>query len=94
MSVIIIEDSDHAEQVAQFSSMPEAFAALRGFATLPWDDQPNRAPCMSWQTCGRSYDVIEFDDSHTPWAEVRRVTILKVSQAGVRWLSGVENAGA
>jgi hypothetical protein len=94
MSLIIIEDSEHAEHVAQFARMPEALAALQAFAKLPWDVQPNRAPCESWKTCGRSYDIVEFDDSKAPWEEVRRFAVLKVSKAGVSWLGGAQDAGA
>ena len=86
--MFIIEDEFHAEQIAQFASFEEAIAELRRRAKLPWDKGPNMAPCMSWQTCGREYVIIEYDDSQLPWKELRRIPAFKVSAAGVEWVSG------
>jgi hypothetical protein len=88
IAMYIIEDEMHAEHHGQFDSFNEALAELRRRATIAWDQPPNAAPCMSWQTCGREYVVIEFDDSHAPWTELRRVPVLSVSASGIRWSSG------
>ena len=41
---------------------------------------------MSWQTCGRHYDLVEYDVSTTPWKETSRERILEVSAAEVKWV--------
>jgi hypothetical protein len=89
--IITIEDERHAEPQGQFASVQHAFAELRRRATIPWDQAPNRAPCMSWQTCGRAYEVVEYDDTHSPWTELRRVAVLEVSASGINWSQGFEN---
>jgi hypothetical protein len=47
---------------------------------------------MSWATCGREYAVVEYDDSHSPWKELRRVSVLQVSASGVEWSGDLEGA--
>ncbi len=87
-TVFIIEDTRHAEwQAKRFGSYSEAMDELRLRADLPWDEQPNVAPCKSWRTCGRRYEIIEFDTSEEPWPELERTEILDMSASGVRWLS-------
>jgi hypothetical protein len=82
----VINDDTHAEpQPGEFRSMDEAVAALRERARIPWHQEPNRAPCMSWRTCERVFDIIEFAEIR-PWRyEVRRVRALQISSAGVKW---------
>ena len=92
--IIIIEDERHAEPQGEFASIEHAIAELKRRAKIPWDQDPNRAPCMSWQTCGRTYEVIEYDDAHTPWTEVRRLPALEVSASGVKWSNGFEDGPA
>jgi hypothetical protein len=89
--MFVIEDEIHAEHHGQFSSFDEALAELRRRATIPWHEPPNMAPCMSWRTCERAYLILEFDDSSTPWKELRRVPVLNVSASGVKWGSGFED---
>ncbi len=90
--MIIIEDLVHAEQQGQYSTLSEAFSELRHLAEMPWDREPNRCPCTSWQTCNREYEIIEYDTSFNPWKEMRRFGTLKVSRKGVVW-SGDFKAG-
>ena len=85
--MFVIEDERHADNIGQFHSRDDAMAELRRLATLPWDREPNIAPCMDWETCGRSYEIIEFDASRKPWRELNRALVLEVSAEGVRWLS-------
>ena len=40
---------------------------------------------MGWRNCGRSYEVAEYDDSYTPWTELRRVKVLDISADGPVW---------
>ncbi len=86
--MFIIEDEQHAEpQAGEFELIADAVAELKRRAMLPWDQPPNVAPCLSWRTCGRTYEIIEYDTSVRPWKELRRISYLEVSCAGVQWLS-------
>jgi hypothetical protein len=92
--IFIIEDERHAEPQGEFSSIQNAIAELTRRAKISWDQVPNRAPCMSWKTCGRAYELIEYDDTHSPWKELRRVAVLEVSASGIKWSPGFENEQA
>ena len=44
-----IEDDWHAElMMTELDSFDEAMQQLRDWATIPWDQVPNRAPCTGW----------------------------------------------
>lgn len=83
--MFVIEDELHAEQHGEFATRDEAMADLRRRAAVPWNDEPNVAPCAAWAKCGRRYELIEYDTSCTPWREIRRHRVLEISQAGVVW---------
>lgn len=91
---IVIEDSAHCERIGECASFEEAIARLEELASLPWDQEPNRAPCRQWRKCGREYQIIEYDDSSTPWRVVREAEVLKVSASIVEWVPGFEFAWA
>jgi hypothetical protein len=84
--MFVIEDELHAEQIGQFSDQPEAIAELRRLADTRWDQSPNLAPCMNWESCGRHYVLIEYDASTTAWTEIDRVPALNVSRDESTWL--------
>jgi hypothetical protein len=88
--MFVIEDELHAEPQGEFETFESALAELRRRALIPWDQSPNCAPCLSWQTCGRSYDIIEYDSTGQPWQQIRRVQVLKIAADGVQWASGFE----
>ena len=89
--MFIIEDEAHAEeQEGEFATFHDAVAELRRRARIPWDVQPNRAPCSSWGECGRRYEVVEFDVSASLRKEVRRVPVLDISAQGAHWSAGFE----
>ena len=92
--MFVIEDEAHAEPQGQFQSRADALAELRRRAAIPWDQVPNVAPCTSWKTCGRHYELIEYDDSIDPWRELSRIHALEISVRGISWalnpLSDVE----
>jgi hypothetical protein len=88
--MFVIEDERHAEPQGQFASFAQAIAKLKQLASVPWDESPNRAPCTNWRKCGRTYEIIEYDDSYRPWKELRRAAALEISGAGVKWASDVE----
>ena len=82
-----IEDERHAEpQGGEYASLAAALAELERRASLPWDRPPNRAPCQNSRTCGRLYEIVEYDTSSTPWRELSRTPYLEVSAVGVEWL--------
>lgn len=83
-----IEDERHAEpQAGEFTSLAAAAVELRRLSGLPWDHAPNVAPCTNWRTCGRTYEVVEYDASFQPWKELNRVTALEVTAEGTKWLA-------
>ena len=92
--MILIDDEIHCEWCGRFETFSDALAELNSRSTLPWDEEPNRAPCSSWRTCGRRYQLIEYDDSVKPWKELRRVPVLEMSAGVVKWLDGAEAAWA
>jgi hypothetical protein len=87
--MFVIEDQSHAELIGRFTSRAEAMAELRRLAETPWDAAPNLAPCGSWRTCGREYELIEYDVAETSWREVSRVAALDISASGIRWKPGL-----
>ena len=88
--MITIEDRIHCQRVAECETLDEAISELRYLASIPWDQAPNRAPCKSWRTCGRDYELREVDDTQVPWKTLRRVFALKLSRNGVIWASDLE----
>ena len=85
--MFVIEDELHAELHGEFQTRLQAIAELKRRAAIAWDKEPNRAPCMGWASCGRRYELVEYDARATPWKEVSRAMILDISAAGVQWLS-------
>ena len=81
----VIEDEWHSEQVGKYTSLDEAWKELKRRATIEWNRSPNVAPCMSWETCGRNYEIIEYEDSVAPWEVVRRITGLVIDSTGLIW---------
>ena len=85
--MFVIDDEIHCElQEGRFVSFAEAYEEVRLRSLIPWNEAPNVAPCTSWRTCGRVYEIVEYDDSFKPWLELQRVPIFKISAAGVKWL--------
>lgn len=82
----VIEDELHAEHISEHDTLDAATAELQRLALTPWDAAPNKAPCRSWETCGRNYEVIEHDVSVRPWPELRRLPALEVSAKGATWV--------
>lgn len=85
--MFVIEDESHAEWQGKFPTRSEAFEELKRRAALPWNERPNVAPCKSWRTCGRRYDIVEYDTSTTPWKLIGRERILEVSATEVKWVA-------
>jgi hypothetical protein len=83
--MFVIEDEAHAEPQGEFAAYEGAVAELRRRASIAWDLEPNRCPCTAWRTCGRRYEIIEYDPAVSPRREVRRVPALEISARGVEW---------
>lgn len=84
--MFVIEDESHAErQEGEFRTRAEAIAELERRASIPWNEEPNCAPCTNWRNCGRRYEVVEYDDAARPWVERARELILTISVKGVEW---------
>jgi hypothetical protein len=80
-----IEDELHAEPQGEFDRRADALAELQRLAAVPWDSEPNQAPCQNWRNCGRKYELIEFDETVSPRKELHRELLLEISAAGVQW---------
>lgn len=91
-----IEDERHAEsRPGEFPTLAAAALELCKLSALPWDQAPNVAPCTNWRSCGRTYEVVEYDVSVHPWKELSRVTALEVSAEGAKWLApGMQSLGS
>jgi len=86
--MFVIEDEAHAKpQEGRFETRAQALAELKRGAAIPWNDEPNRAPCANWLNCRRRYELVEYDDTLSSWKELSRNLILNVSAAGTRWIA-------
>lgn len=84
--MFVIEDEAHAEQQGgRFQTREQAMAELQRLAAIPWNEEPNRAPCMNWLNCGRRYELVEYDDTKSPWKELSRTPALVISVDGAQW---------
>ena len=81
-SVFIIEDDFHAEPHGEYPTLADAVAELKRLSLIPWNEPPNQAPCTNWQTCGRTYAIIEYDTSSTPWLEINNIAGLDIRASG------------
>jgi hypothetical protein len=83
--MFVVEDELHAEQQGSFPTWIEAIAELERRSKIPWNDPPNLAPCTNWAKCGRSYEVVEYDDNGITMQELSRTRILDIYAAGIHW---------
>jgi hypothetical protein len=91
MVVFVIDDDIHCDLNDRFPTFELALADLRRRAQIPWDQEPNRAPCKQWRTCGRRYVVMEIEKPRgKPSKVLQRVIVLEVSSRGVQWAEGFE----
>ena len=88
--MFVVRDEWHADDIGEFDSRAEAHAELQRLADIPWNEAPNLCPCRSWRTCGRSYHIIEYDTSGTPWRQISYDALLDVSAKATVWLSTSE----
>ena len=86
--MFVIEDQLHDERHGQFSTLQAAIDELKRRAAVPWDQDPNVAPCRNWRSCGRAYEIVEYAESGHPQKELARFKVLEVSASGVLWAAG------
>jgi hypothetical protein len=89
--MFVVEDEFHAERIGHYPSLQEAILELKRLAQIPWDQDPNTAPCTNWRTCGRDYVVIEFDGSQLPWKELRRIPVFEITVNGIIWFTDLDS---
>ena len=84
----VVDDDLHSEGISTHDSYAEALAKIESLSLLPWDQEPNAAPCTNWRNCGRRYEIAEYmvNDSNQ-WEELNRTRILELSAAGTIWLA-------
>jgi hypothetical protein len=82
--MFVIEDELHGEWIGEFGTLGEAIAELERRSLIPWDAEPNRAPCESWRTCGRAYEILEYAETNTS-TDASRKKALEVSADGIKW---------
>jgi hypothetical protein len=84
MSVFTIEYEAHGECHGTFATHEAALDELKVRANIPWNVEPNKAPCTNWKNCGRRYEIIEYDDSKgKPWKKLSRTPVLKISSVNL-----------
>ena len=88
--MFVIEDELHHEQVGELQTWEGAVAELRRLAEIPWDQEPNRAPCTGWKACGRHYEIVEYDITQTPRSEICRIHALEISANAVTWFGPLD----
>jgi hypothetical protein len=84
MPTFTIYDKFHAEIHGEFATLDDAVSELQRRAEIPWDQEPNCAPCTGWASCGRAYEVIEYE-THGSERQVRRMKALEISKEGIVW---------
>lgn len=82
--MFVIEDELHSESTGEFETLKDAIDELHRLSKIPWDEEPNKAPCISWMTCGRHYEIIEYDNSTKPWKEVNRINGFEIRAIGIK----------
>jgi len=79
------DDLDDETQ-GHFGSRNEAIAEAARLAALPWNQPRNLAPCASWESCGRNYEVVEFDTAgEVAWFFLGVTPVVGIGRDGVRW---------
>jgi hypothetical protein len=49
----IIDETHFEPRGVAFADIDEVLEEMHRLSVIPWDQPPNRAPCMSWRTSGR-----------------------------------------
>ncbi len=87
MTSFSLFDEIHCELVDSYPTFADALAEVARRCELPWNASPNRAPCRSWKTCGRKYQIREYT-SKTSSTLLGSCDICDVNSTGIEWHSG------
>ncbi|GGC06232.1 hypothetical protein GCM10011352_35590 [Marinobacterium zhoushanense] len=91
MNKFSIEDEVHAEWQGDFSTFEDALNELKRRSKIPWNQEPNKCPFISWESCERIYTISEVEIGDETYSPIREAEVLNVSSKGVIWLKGFEN---
>jgi len=80
--------SDFGPLPREFANVEDAIGELRRRAAVPWNREPNRAPCTSWRKCKRRWVLL--GESAASWKEP---IWIEVSAAGVHWAEEIQLRG-
>ncbi|HEX8463896.1 MAG TPA: hypothetical protein VF627_04695 [Abditibacterium sp.] len=83
--MFVINDESHAEWMGEHDTFESALAQIQDWTALVWSQAPNVAPCQSWRTCGRSYEIQQWDNTVKPWTLIESTPIVEIDARGVRW---------
>lgn len=83
MKIYIIEDQIHCESIWEFKNLSDTINELQRLSNLAWNVDRNIAPCMSYETCGREYELIEYEVNWSEWIELHREAIFDIDSSGV-----------
>jgi len=84
--MFVIEDSWHAEPLGEeHLTWVDAMQEVHRLASIPWDKEPNLAPCTGWRDCGRKYEIIEYKTNGESWKFISRHSVLEIDAKGIRW---------
>jgi hypothetical protein len=81
-----LHDYLHDEGLGPFRTREEAIAEAVRVAAIPWNEPPNLAPCVDWETCGRDYAVVEVDASTDPPLDMDAPLVVRIDRNGARWM--------
>lgn len=82
--IFVIEDEAHAETHGKYQSFEDAVTELKKLTHLSWNEDPNKAPCVGWENCGRNYKIIEYNVSSNDWQEIKRTPGLIISAKEIK----------
>lgn len=85
MSKFVITDQIHDEDFGTFDSFDEAVLELKKIADIPWNKEPNLSLCESQETCGREYEIVEYNTESEPWQHIKTTPALSVFAELTKW---------
>jgi hypothetical protein len=85
MKIYQIEDTNHAEIIGTFDTFENALTELTNIYNIPWNTSPNICPCLNFETCGRDYEIYEYDNSTMPWKYLNSIFICSIYKDKYKW---------
>ncbi len=85
--MFIIEDTNHAWRSRHFASLSDAIKELQRLARVPWNEEPNWAPCKQWRTRGPLYQLLEVEYGPPRLKLIRSIEVLRINANEVTWLA-------